>query len=146
MPVKVMNKFYSHIVKVTKRNAMLFSIIMVAICIIGAGLGQVLLKTGVNQLGNVTGFSDFFQMRTFLKIITNPYIIIAFACYVLIVFLWLGAMANMNISFLFPLSSLAYLVTAIAAWLLLKEAVSPLHWIGIGLIIGGCILIAVSKA
>lgn len=125
---------------------MAFSITLVIICIIGAGLGQLLLKAGVNQLGNISDFSSFFQLQTLLKIITSPYIITAFICYGLIVLLWLGAMSNLSVSFLFPLSSLAYLVTAFAAWLILKETVSPLHWVGICLIVGGCILIAVNKA
>ena len=125
---------------------MVFSISLLIICIIGAGLGQVLLKVGVNHLGNIEGFGDFFQFQTLIKIATNPYIITALIGYALLSLLWLGAMVNLNVSFLFPLLSLSYLVTAVAAWLLLKEGVSPLHWIGICLIIGGCALITISKA
>lgn len=145
MPVKTLKDYCHRIFKGEKRSAMAFSITLVIICIIGAGLGQVLLKAGISQLGNISDFSSFFQLQTLLKIITNSYIITAFIFYGLIVLLWLGAISNFNVSFLFPLSSLTYLVTAFAAWLILKETISPLHWIGICLIIGGCVLIAISK-
>ena len=144
--MKTLKEYCRRLSRGDKRSTMAFSIILVIICIIGAGLGQILLKIGMNHFGSVTSFSDFFQVQTLFKIITNPHILSAFIVYVLIVTLWLGAMSNLNVSFLFPLSSLAYLVTAFAAWLLLKETISAIHWAGICLIIGGCALIALSKS
>jgi drug/metabolite transporter (DMT)-like permease len=146
MPVNALINYFRRVFKGEKRSAMMFSITMVIICIIGAGFGQVLLKMGISQLDSINSFNDFFQAQTLFKILTNLYIITAFICYAIIVMLWLGAMSNLNVSFLFPLSSLAYLVTALAAWLLLKETVSAMHWLGICLIIGGCVFIALSKA
>jgi len=146
MPVNALINYFRRVFKGEKRSAMMFSITMVIICIIGAGFGQVLLKMGISQLDSINSFNDFFHAQTLFKILTNLYIITAFICYAIIVMLWLGAMSNLNVSFLFPLSSLAYLVTALAAWLLLKETVSAMHWLGICLIIGGCVFIALSKA
>lgn len=146
MPINTLINCCRRMFKGGKRSIMIFSIILVVICIIGAGFGQILLKLGMGQIGKITSFDEFFQWGTLIKIFTNPYILAAFIGYVLIVLLWLGAMSNMNVSFLFPLASLSYLVTAVAAWLLLKENISAMHWAGICLVIGGCVMIAFSKA
>lgn len=146
MPENALINYCRRVFKGGKRSTMIFSITLVIICIIGAGFGQILLKIGMGQVGSITSFNEFFQWGTLIKILTNPYILAAFAGYVLIVTLWLGAMSNMNVSILFPLASLSYVVTALAAWLLLRENISSMHWAGICLVIGGCVMIAFSKA
>jgi len=124
---------------------MIFSTTLVIVCIIGAGIGQVLLKIGISQVDSIKSFHDFFQSQTLFKIVTNPYVITALICYGILAILWLGAMSSFNISFLFPLLGLAYLVTALVAWLFLKETINTMHWVGIGLIICGSVFIALSK-
>jgi multidrug transporter EmrE-like cation transporter len=137
--------FFHRLIGGNERRHMGFPIFLVVLCVIGAGLGQVLLKIGVGQLPPVGGFSDFVRVGTFVKMLTNPYILAAFVSYFFMVIFWLGALSRLNVSFLFPFSSLAYLVTAFAAMLLLKEHINAAHWFGLGLIISGCLLVALSK-
>lgn len=42
----------------------------------------------------------------------------------------------------YPMLSLAYVLGMIAAMLFFHEQIPPIRWVGIALIIGGCMLIA----
>jgi drug/metabolite transporter (DMT)-like permease len=57
-------------------------------------------------------------------------------------FLWLGALSTLDVSFMYPLLSLAYVVTAVFAIIYLGEIVTLSRWAGISLVVIGCVLIA----
>ena len=119
----------------------MFALILVSICVIGASIGQIAMKQGMNQVGEIGGMRQLFSFRTLLEIFTNKYVLSGFVCYGVISILWLGAMSTLNISFMYPLLSLSYIVTAMAALIFLKESITIYQWAGILLVIGGCFLI-----
>ena len=119
----------------------MFAFILVTICVIGASLGQIAMKQGMNQVGEIGGIRQLFNFRTLLEIITNKYVLSGLICYGVIAILWLGAMSTLNVSFMYPLLSLAYAITAVIAVIFLKETVTIWQWAGILLVIGGCFLI-----
>jgi len=119
----------------------MFALILLIICIIGASIGQIAMKQGMNQVGEIGSVRQLFNYRTLLEVFTNKYIFSGLLCYGVITILWLGAMSTLNISFMYPLLSLAYIVTAIVAVIFLKESVTIYQWAGIVLVVGGCILI-----
>ena len=123
----------------------MFAIILVTICILGNSIGQILMKLGMGQLNSIRNINELINFATLFKIFTNPYIILGLLCYVVSAILWLGAMSTLNVSFMYPLLSLAYVLTAIAAWVFLKENITLMHWIGIILVISGCAFIASTK-
>ena len=55
---------------------------------------------------------------------------------------WLYILRVMPVSIAFSLASIAQVLVPLAAWLFLHEAISPLRWGGIAMIIGGIWLIA----
>jgi len=123
----------------------MFALILVTVCIVGNSIGQILMKLGMGQFNSIRNISELVNFASLLKIFTNPYIILGLLCYVVSAILWLGAMSTLNISFMYPLLSLAYVLTAVAAWLFLRESVTLMHWIGIILVISGCAFIASTK-
>lgn len=115
------------------------------LCILGATAGQILMKMGISQLNSIDNIKALFNIVTLARIFTNPYIIAGLLSYGVSAILWLGAMSTLNVSFMYPLLSLAYVLTAAAAWIFLKESVTVMHWIGIVLIVSGCVLITSTR-
>ena len=123
----------------------MFALVLVIACILGNATGQMLMKQGMDKLDSIGNIKELFNLTTFIKIFTNPYVLLGLLCYGISLILWLGAMSTLNISFMYPLLSLAYVLTAVAAWMFFKESVTLVHWIGIILVVSGCTLIVSTK-
>ena len=123
---------------------MSFALILVSICIVFTVVGQILMKYGMQQVGEITSMQQLFNFGTMLSIFTNFYIIGGILCFGLMLVIWLGAMSTLDISFMYPLASLVYVLTAVAACVFLHEGISLLRWGGILLVVGGCLLIGQS--
>jgi len=119
----------------------MFAMILVLVCIFCAAGGQTALKSGMNQVGEIGSLGQLFNLDTLVHIFTNPRVLAGLFLYVISLFLWLGALSTLNVSFMYPLLSLSYVITAIIAFVFLKESITLLHWVGISLVVGGCLLI-----
>jgi len=102
---------------------------------------QILMKTGTNSIGHFD-----FNMGNILpvgwKLATEWHIVTALFCYALSVVVWILALSRVPVSIAFPMLSMAYIVTALAAWYLLGEPLSMIKIVGIGVIILGVIIIS----
>jgi len=124
-----------------KMRKFMLPILLVLICVVGASAGQLLMKTGMSQSSNITNLASLLNIENLIKLFTNTYVILGLLSYGISAILWLGAMPSLNISFMYPLMSLAYILTAIGAWIFLSESIVFTHWLGIGLIVLGCLCI-----
>jgi len=122
----------------------MFALTLVLICVLAGAAGQIFWKEGMSGLGRINGMGDLFQLKTVWDIFTNKYIIVGLFLYAMSVFLWLGAMSTLDVSFMYPLLSLGYVVTAILAFMLIGENVTLIRWAGILMIITGCFMITKS--
>jgi drug/metabolite transporter (DMT)-like permease len=120
----------------------MFAIAMVVICIFLGAFGQISMKTGMNQIDRINSISDLISLKMVMSVLSNFYILLGLSLYFMGAFLWLAAMSSLDISFMYPLISLAYLVTAIFAFIYLGETITVVRWTGIALVIAGCFLIA----
>ncbi len=102
---------------------------------------QLLLKAGVSRVGVIQ-----LQLHTVLaagwKLAFEPYILGGLACYVVSVVVWILALSRVQVSIAYPMLSLGYVVTAVAAWALLGESLSAMRMSGIAVIIVGVYLVA----
>ena len=91
---------------------------------------QLLLKAGTNAapLG--------------LRLAIEPHILAGLACYVVSVVVWVVGLSKIPVSIAYPMLSVGYVVNAIAAYYLLGEAVTPMRFAGIGIIIVGVFIVA----
>lgn len=64
------------------------------------------------------------------------------ACYVVSVGVWILALSRVQVSVAYPMLSIGYVVSAVAAWLLFDEQLSAQRMTGIGVIVLGCWLVA----
>ncbi|MDR3180077.1 MAG: EamA family transporter [Holosporaceae bacterium] len=102
-------------------------------------LAQVVMKKGVNMLN--------FQQSLWslcISIATNVYIFCGVLIFVLALFLWLYLLSRYDLSFLYPTSSLAFVITALGGWFFLGESISFGRAAGIFLILMGVVCIAKS--
>ena len=119
----------------------MFALSLVAICIIFGAVGQILMKTGMSQVGQVGDLGKFINPSTVFSIFTNAYVLGGLLLYATASFLWLGALSTLNVSLMYPLLSLAYVVVAIQSFIFLKEDVTLLRWAGILLVVVGCFMV-----
>ena len=59
-------------------------------------------------------------------------------------FLWLGLLAKYDLSYLYPFDAMSRLLLLVAAWVFLKERITPQLWLGAGLITVGVALVTAS--
>lgn len=116
-----------------------FGLIMTGVLLNAAA--QFLLKAGVDRVG-VIGLQIPALARAGLSLATNPYVLAGLACYVVSVVVWLLALSRTAVSIAYPMVSIGYIVTALAAWAFLGEQVSIVRWLGIGVIILGVFIVA----
>ncbi len=119
----------------------MFGLILVFICIIGAVVGQIAMKSGMRDVGEISSLRQLLDSHTLVLMFTNIRILIGLFFYAVSAVLWLAALSTLNVSLMYPLLSLAYVLTAVVAFVFLKENLTPLAWLGIILVVGGCFLI-----
>jgi len=123
---------------------MTFALILIAICVILSAIGQVLMKIGMNQIGEITNIHQLLNFRVMFSMFTNLFIIAGILCFMVQLVIWLAAMSTLSISFMYPLASLVYVLTAIIALVFLHEEISLIRWAGMFLVVGGCFLVGQS--
>jgi uncharacterized membrane protein len=121
-----------------EKRSKIFFLLIITVTIIS--FAQPLIKKGMNSI-TINGLSSILNPQVILEIITNGYVISGIIIYGLALLLLLGIMTKEDISFIYPLLSLGYVLTAIFAIFFLNETVSMLRWIGIGFIFLGSYLI-----
>jgi drug/metabolite transporter (DMT)-like permease len=114
-----------------------FVILWIGFCTVA----QISMKIGVNQVQKDEPLSGFFNFNTIFRFLNNPYMFGGFLLYIFATFLWLGALSKLDVSVLSPLGSLIFVSTAIVAFLLLGEKVTPFRWLAIALITLGTFLL-----
>ena len=104
--------------------------------------GQILFKKTTNQLDSPTSS----QMKTyavfFRNIALSPWIWLGFIFMALSIFFWLMALAQGDLSLVYPLGSTQYITTMIAARLLLNEKIDRMKFWGTMFVVAGIVVIA----
>jgi undecaprenyl phosphate-alpha-L-ara4N flippase subunit ArnE len=98
--------------------------------------GQVLLKFALNAMGSFTWSWSYFG-----HLLTNGWLFGCGVCYAAASLLWFYIIKHYPFSMAYPMISLSYVFGLLAAWLIFHEQVSVSAWIGVALIMGGCMLI-----
>ena len=105
-------------------------------------LGQVLWKYGLSLME----FSPemFFSFRGLARIVMNGWIPAGIACYFVSMVLWLKALKEAELSYVYPLLSLNFVILTVVGALLFHEHVSALRVLGVALIVVGIIAVVYS--
>jgi len=120
---------------------MIKTIILIIVAEIWNTLGQVLYKKGANDfshkpLKNIRNVLDFCA-----SILKSRLIVLGFISMVISLFVWVLALANADLSFVFPMGSINYIFILLATRIFLNEKLDRMKLIGTSIIIVGLFLI-----
>jgi drug/metabolite transporter (DMT)-like permease len=103
---------------------------VIALLVTSNVLGNFTLSCGLHQVGRLVSFSPWPYIHAFV----NPLVVLG----VLLLIVWLisqlSLLSRVDLSYVLPITSVSYVLTALMGEFLLHERVSPERWIGIGLI------------
>lgn len=109
-------------------------LLLVFISVFLAAIGQVAMKKGMDGID----INHFIELT---KILTQNYVWVGLSLYGISTIFWLVALSKLDLSYMYPMISLGYILTTIFAYGFLHENIGLYRWTGILLIIGGVILI-----
>lgn len=118
---------------------MLKPFVLVLIAVSFSVSGELLLKTGMNQIGV---FSFHNLLPTLGRILTHPRILGGFGLFALGALFWLAVLSRVNLSWAYPMLSLGYILVLVFSALILKEHVAPARWLGAVVICLGVYLVS----
>jgi len=107
--------------------------------------GVVLLKKGMDVIGQMHGYTAAEGFRVVKAGVTNPQILLGVLFEALFFLCLLILMSKCEISFLWPLTALSLVFATFAAIWFLHEQVSTTRWIGVILIMIGAAFIGYSE-
>jgi len=119
-------------------------IAMLGACV-AAAIGQILVRRGMLQVGELAGWSPAYLVAYFWRALTNPWVVAGTVGNALFYFLFLASLSWAEVGAVLPLTALEYVMAALLGIWFLDEAVPPLRWAGIALVVGGVVLIGIDK-
>jgi len=112
--------------------------IMLFFAIFMAALGQVLLKTGLTQLGGL----DSLNLAVFFRMVFNPFVFSGIASYGIGFVAYMFALTKLDQSFAYPMFALGYVLVPVFNWVVMHEPFSITRLLGIIIVLVGVILIS----
>lgn len=121
----------------------LLMILLVGLAFESAGV--VLLKRGMNTMGEVRGYTVSEGLRVAKAAATSPQICLGLLFEAIFFGCLIFLMSKSDISFLWPMTGLSFVFATFAAVFFLGESVSASRWAGVVLIMLGAALISYSE-
>ncbi len=106
-------------------------------------LGQLLFKHGMDRLEEEG--DEGFSLAILGRALRSPVIWAGIVVHAAEFAVWLEILGQTPLSVAFPLESISYVTVVGASRLILREAVPPRRWAGIGLIVAGIVVLGLSS-
>ena len=117
---------------------MIVLLLVVSAAVMG-GVAQVLLKKGMAEVGKISLME---MAKQFVRIIvTNPYVFVGLLIYVISTVIYLAALSRGELSILYPIIAVSYIIAAVLAVFFLNEKITLVRWVGIITIVVGVFLV-----
>jgi len=126
---------------VREKHLRLKTRLMILIMILAGPLGNTLLGKGMKQIGPVSVSSWSVVLQTLGAILSSETIWLGIALMITFFVAYSLVLSWADYSYVQPASAMAYAVVAILGVLVLHETVSPLRWLGIGVICLGVFVV-----
>ena len=120
-------------------------LIILLVGLLFEAIGVISLSKGLKQIGEVQKVNWTEVTRVIRRGAGNPNIGLGIFFEALFFISLLVLISKADVSFVWPLTSLSFVITTIAAKIFLHEKVSPARWAGVVLIMGGAALITWSE-
>jgi len=113
----------------------------VFISVMLGALGQISMKQGMNVFKKLKKMRELATIENIIKIATDKFVVFGIGCYVASSIIWLGILSKLDVSYVYPLVSIGYIITTIFAIAFLKEKVTSKRWLGTIIIVIGSLLV-----
>jgi uncharacterized membrane protein len=120
-------------------------LIILVLALLVEAVGVVFLSKGLKEIGEVQQVNAREITRIIRRGAANPSILLGVALEAAFFAALLYLLSQRDVSLIWPLTSLGFVLTAISARLILHEVVSPLRWAGVILIVIGAGLVSYSE-
>ena len=101
--------------------------------------GQLLMKRGMQIFGAVSVRELAVKL---IPMLTNPLVFLGLAAFGISAIFWLVVLSRLDLSLVYPMVSIGYVVVAVVSMMYLGESVSLIRWLGIAIICVGVVLIS----
>lgn len=116
---------------------MVKTMIIVLIAAVLGGTGHVFLAKGMRPVGDLTEASSDRIGGMVARAVSNPWLLVGVVLQAGFFFIYLLLLSRDDVSLVLPLTAIDYIVVAVLAQYMLGEIVTPVRWMGMGLIVGG---------
>ena len=107
--------------------------------------GVILLSKGLRSLEGPKNYSPSEILKLVRRGLGSPHIVLGVAFEAVFFIGLLMMMSNADVSFVWPLTSLTFVFSTVAARFYLREEIDPLRWFGVALIVCGAGLITFTE-
>lgn len=121
------------------RQAIWLALAILILAISLGAAGQVLLKSGVAQLGERPSVPMVLG-----SIFTNIKVVGGFFCYAVSSLFYLFALSRLDLSYAYPMIALSYVIVTVLAWRFLGENIPLGRIAGLGIILAGVVVVALT--
>lgn len=122
------------------KNFILFTLIVVA----GTG-GELCVSRAMKSVGEAKSFHPAEILRVILRALREPWMWVGVGMMATAFFALLGALAELPVSFVVPVTALSYVAGAVGGVTFLKEKVTAQRWAGVALVALGVTLVFLGK-
>lgn len=119
---------------------------MLALTVVSMPLGNVMLGMGMQHAGALHLWPMDALMATALRVFSLPVLWVGIALLISWFATYSLVLSWADYSFVQPITSLGYGVTALLGWLMLGEHIAPLEWLGIAVICSGVFVVSRTPA
>ena len=116
--------------------------ILVLITVLATGFGEIAMTKGMKENGEIDDFRPHAWLRSLLRGVKNPWLVVAGACMALSFFSFMTLLSRADLSFAVPATAASYVVQTLGARYFLNEKVSTIRWAGTVLVMCGVALIS----
>ena len=120
-------------------------IVILLLGLLFEAVGVVFLSQGLHEIGEVKTVSPTEISRIIVRGVTNWNILLGTLLEAIFFGVLLYLLSQKDVSLIWPLTSLGFVLTALAARMVRHEEVSALRWVGVIIIVIGAALVAWSE-
>lgn len=115
--------------------------LLIFLMVIFGPVGNIFLGKGMKRIGSAVMWAPADMFAILLRIFTSPFIWFGIGSLITFFVAYMLVLSWADYSYVQPASSCAYAVVAFLGYFFLGEVVTPLHWVGIGVICLGVFLV-----
>src|SRR5438552_2120672 len=120
-------------------------LIVLLVALVLESVGVVFLSRGLRQIGEPERVTAAAVLRVVRRGVANPNILIGVALETVFFGALLYLLSQRDVSLIWPLTALGFVLTALAAKFILREEVHWVRWTGVALIVAGAALVSYSE-